>query len=365
MNYLNRPLDDVAQMERQNGRWNNDTQINASKESDHKASRDNRSSGIKRVITRAETGSSNYYRGGGYNNRSTPSYMYKSYAPSYNNVNRKYWAGRYNTRGTSGYYRGKNYDRRDFERRVEHDRGGVGIGIGGGSGGGGGASANANAGGRTYSYRGGRNYYRGGRHYYYRGRKYLYGNYYYRSNFMRRVKDNPSVFPKKPMINDGAVGKIKDGYRKPLIKDSARRIIKETGTFKVPRNTVVSTGINRYNILLPSGSSRFNNLNMSLYRNRNPVFPNTGRGRVGPKPLSLSRRTLVSKSRLRGTGLTKPVRRINDILKGENKIDPYLMSKIKIYTSPENVPPPLTQQLDADVNLPRSLQRRSNNKKED
>lgn len=409
MNYLNRPLDDVTQIERQNERWNTDGHSNITRKSEPKSNRENRTDGINRVVLRdmPPSWNNNTYYDNSYRAHppAHPGAYNKGYLPpsSYYGTGRKYWGGggRY-----GGAYRGagRGFDRsrrRDFERRRELDRrdyelrrggaeyergrnyyyrgggGNVGGPVRGGAGVGivvgvpvgagvppgaavGGIGSGGAVGGGIGS--GGRRYYRG-RDYYYRGRKYYGGGYYYyRPNFNRRPYE-PLLPPirKTPATNGVPV----DSYRRPLIKDSARRIIKDMGGGNVPRSTVVSTGINRYNILPTVGTNRFSNLNISLYRNRRPVFPISGRGgRVtASRPLARSRGN-INKSRLR-LGLNKPVKRGPDGLKGESKIDTYLMSKIKIYTSPENIPPPLTQQLDADVNLPRSLQRRSNQKKED
>lgn len=328
MNYLNRPLDDVAQIERQNDRWNIDSQSNVTKKSEQKSNRDSRNDGIQRIILRDVPGGNSYYNSG----YRAPG-GYRGYSGPYPGMNRKFWVGRYSNsyRGGRGFDRKRDFDRgRDFDRRGEYERG------------------------RNYYYRGMRNYYR--------GRKYYPGGYYYINNYNKRPYE-PIPIKKKVILNDAAV---LNGYRRPLIKDSTRRIIKDVAVPNIiPRSTVVATGLNRYNIIPPVGINRFNNLNISLYRNRKPVFPITGRGRVIPKPGPISlRRGNIAKPRLR-MGLNKPIKRNPDHLKGESKIDTYLMSKIKIYTSPENIPPPFTQQLDADVNLPRSLQRRSNQKKED
>lgn len=388
MNYLNRPLDDVAQIERQNERWNNDGHSNMTKKSEPKLNRDNRNDGINRVILRDmpsgwanNTYFDNSYRAppptshaGTYNK----GYFPPSSSP-YFGTNRKYWGG--GDRYSSAYRgAGRNFDRnrrRDYELRrggVEYERGrnyyyrgggggaaAIAAGVGVGAGVPVGAAIGAGVTGVGIG-NGGRRYYRG-RDYYYRGRKYYAGGYYYYRPYFSKRPYEPMLPPIRK--TSAANGVPVDSYRRPLIKDSARRIIKDIGGGNVPRSTVVSTGINRYNILPTVGTNRFSNLNISLYRNRRPVFPVSARGgRVAAARPPVRSRGNINKSRLR-LGLNKPVKRGPNGLKGEGKIDTYLMSKIKIYTSPENIPPPLTEQLDADVNLPRSLQRRSNQKKED
>lgn len=397
MNYLNRPLDDVTQIEKQNERWNADGHSNITKKSEPKSNRDNRHDGINRVILRDmhHNWSNNTYYDNSYRAPPTSSHAgayNKGYIPSsassYFGTNRKFWGGgdRYSNayRGAGrGFDRNRRRDferRRDLERRdyevrrggMEYERGRNYYYRGGGGGGAGvgrgvpvpvaapGVGLGPTGGGIGS---GGRRYYRG-RDYYYRGRKYYSGGYYYyRPYFNKRPYD--TIAP--PIRNTSAINGVHvNGYRRPLIKDSARRIIKDIGGGNVPRNNVVvSTGNNRYNVVPNVGTNRFSNLNISLYRNRRPVFPVSGRGgRVaGSRPM-VGNRGNMNNSRLR-LGSNKPIKRGPDGLKKENKIDTYLMSKIKIYTSPENIPPPLTEQLDADVNLPRSLKRRSNQKKED
>ncbi|GAW79499.1 hypothetical protein, conserved [Plasmodium gonderi] len=198
-------------------------------------------------------------------------------------------------------------------------------------------------------YTGGRDYFKSrpssyNSHYTYDNHKIPYKN----KNFFNRRNINNIV--KSP-------GTTYRGSSSSIAKIKPRKIFKKAAP--PPRTTVISSNLNSYQSV-HAPRPRFNNLNISLYRNKRVITANNNIIKSTTNPsLKRSNVSTVNKSKVVRKGIQKTTIKTKT-RKGVtgSKFKPlnkYFLSKIKIVTSLNKIPSPLKEQKDTEVNLPESL----------